>query len=51
MASNAFDCLSHDPLVAKLPSYGLSLTSQRLLSDYLSIRKQQIKVENVFSKW
>lgn len=49
MASNAFDCLSHDRLIAKLSLYGLSLTSQRLLSDYLSIRKQRIKVENIFS--
>ena len=27
------------------------LTLQRMLSDYLSNRKQRIKVENVFSKW
>ena len=46
--SKAFDCLSHDLIIAKLHSYGLSLTS---LSDYLSNRKQQTKVENVFSKW
>ena len=32
----------------KLHSYGLSLTSLRLLSDYLSNRKQRIKVENIF---
>ena len=47
----AFDCLSHDLITAKLHSYGLSLTSLRLLSDYLSNRKQRIKVENVFAKW
>ena len=35
----------------KLDSYGLSLTSLRLLSDYLSNRKQQVKVGNVFSNW
>ena len=29
----------------------LSLTSLRLLSDYLSNSKQRIKVESVFSKW
>ena len=34
----------------KLHSYGLSLTSLRLLSDYLSNRKQGKKVENIFSK-
>ena len=49
--SKAFDCLSHDLLIAKLHSYGLSLTFLRLLSDYLSNRKQRIKVENIFSKW
>ena len=49
--ANDFDCLSRDLLIAKLHSYGLSLTSIRLLSDYLSNRKQRIKVENVFSKW
>ena len=35
----------------KLHSHGLSLTSLRLLSDFLSNRKQRTKVENVFSKW
>ena len=32
--SKVFDCLSHDLQIAKLRSYGLSLTSLRLLSDY-----------------
>ena len=32
--SKAFDCLSQDLLIAKLHSYGLSLISLRLLSDY-----------------
>ena len=45
------DCLGHDLKIAKLHSHGLSLTSLRLLSDYLSNCKQQIKVENLFSKW
>ena len=49
--SKAFDCLSHDLLIAKLHSYDLSLTSLRLLSDYLSNSKQRIKVENVFCEW
>ena len=49
--SKAFDCLSQNLLIAELRSYDLSLTCPRLLSDYLSNRKQQIKVENVFSKW
>ena len=45
------DCLGHDLKIAKLHSHGLSSTSLRLLSDYLSNCKQQIKVENLFSKW
>ena len=49
--SKAVDCLSHDQLIAKLHSYGLLLTSLRLLSNYLSNYKQRIKVENVFNKW
>ena len=49
--SKVFGCLSHDLLIAKLHSYGLSLASLRSLSDYLSNRTQRIKVENVFSKW
>ena len=46
----SFDYLIHDLLIAKLYSYGLRLTFLRLPSDYLSSRKQRIKVENVFSK-
>ena len=38
--SKAFDCQSHHLLIAKLPSYGLSLRSLRLLAGYLSNRKQ-----------
>ena len=34
--SKALDCLSHGLIIAKLHSYGLSLTSLGLLSDYLS---------------
>ena len=37
--------------IAKLHSYGWSLTSLRLLNDYLSNRKPQIKIKNVFSEW
>lgn len=37
--SKAFDCLSHELLVAKLNAYGFSLPSVRLIHDYLSNRK------------
>ena len=42
--SKAFDCLSHDLLIAKLHSYGISLASLKLLTDYLTNRKQ-IEIE------
>ena len=38
--SKAFDCLDHEPLIAKLNTYGFSLPALRLIHDYLSHRKQ-----------
>ena len=49
--SRAFDCFSHDLQVAKLHSYGMSLASLKLLSDYLTNRKQRTKVETSYSSW
>ena len=34
--SKAFDCLSHDLLIAKLHAYGLDLTSLKILQNYLT---------------
>ena len=34
--SKAFDCVRHDFLIAKLPAYGLSEISLRLICSYLS---------------
>ena len=34
--SKAFECLSHDFLVAKLNAYGFSMTALRLVQNYLS---------------
>ena len=49
--SKAFDCLPHDILLCKLSAYGLSESSVNLLKNYLSNRKQQIKIEGVVSEW
>ena len=38
--SKAFNCLSHDLLIAKLHAYGLNLASLKILQDYLTNRKQ-----------
>ena len=38
--SKAFDCLSHDFLLAKLNGYGFSMAALRLVQNYFSNRKQ-----------
>jgi hypothetical protein len=47
----AFDCLPHESLLNKLAVYGLSSQSVRLLENYLTGRKQQIKLQGVVSGW
>ena len=49
--TKAFDCISHDLLVAKLYAYGFSRMPLKLIYDYLSGRKQRTKVKNSFSTW
>ena len=46
---NAFDCLTHDLIIAKLHAYGLDYDSLRLIRIYLSNRHQRIKLYSVFS--
>ena len=49
--SKAFDCLSHDLLIAKLHAYGLDLASLKLIQDCLTNRKQRTKVDSFYSSW
>ena len=49
--SQAFDCVSHDLLIAKLQAYGLNIDSLNILQDYLSNRKQSTKVDSSYSSW
>ena len=44
--SKAFDCLDHKLLTPKWNAYSFNLPSLRLMHDYLSNRKQRIKIEN-----
>ena len=47
----AYDCISHELLIAKLECYGLDEISLKLILNYLSHRKQRTKVESSCSSW
>ena len=49
--TKAFDCLPHSLLLGKLSAYGLSDKSCSLVSNYLSNRKQQVKLGPRYSEW
>ena len=49
--TKAFDCLPHSLLLGKLSAYGLSDKSCSLVSNYLSNRKQQVKLGPHYSEW
>ena len=47
--SKAFDCLSHELLIAQLNAYGFDKRSLTLIFNYLSNRKQRVKINDSFS--
>ena len=49
--SKAFDCILHDLIIAKLEAYDFQIDSLRLVHDYLSNRKQRVKLNETFSSW
>ena len=49
--SNAYDCLPHDLLIAKLGAYGVGIDSLKLLYSYLTHIKQRVKIGSSFSTW
>ena len=49
--SKAFDCLSHDLLLAKLHAYGFSLSALKLIHSYLRNKKQRTKTDSTYSTW
>ena len=49
--SKAFDCFSHELVIAKLHAYGFSLAALRLVHGYLSNRKQRTKINESYSSW
>ena len=49
--SKAFDCLSHDLLIAKLEAYGFEKSALKFIYDYLKDRKQRTNVNGSYSSW
>ena len=49
--SKAFDCLSHELLIAKLQAYGFDKCALKFIYDYLKGRMQRIKVKISYSSW
>ena len=48
--SEAYDCIPHDLLIAKLAAYGFGHYSLILIHSYFSNRKKRVKVGSEFSK-
>ena len=49
--SKAFDCINYGLLIAKLEAYGFSRSALKLIYNYLSNRKQRVKVNGKFRSW
>ena len=49
--SKVYDCLPHDLIIAKFEAYGLSKSILSLLLDYLTSRKQRVKIRSSYSIW
>ena len=49
--SKTFDCLSRELLIAKLDAHGFDKKSLTLINNYLSNRKQRVKINDSFSSW
>ena len=46
--SKAFDCLSHELLLAKLHAYGFSIAALRLIHSYLTNRRRRTKINMLY---
>ena len=49
--SKVFDCIPHDLFIAKLEAYGSQIDALSLVYNYLSNRKQRVKINETFSCW
>ena len=49
--SKAYDCLNYELIIAKLAAHGLNEGSLRLIQNYLSQRKEWVKIGSSLCKW
>ena len=49
--SKAFDCLSHELLIAKIHAYGFDYMSTKLIYSYLTSRQQRVRINSTYSTW
>ena len=49
--SKAFDCLSHELLVAKLNAYRFNMSALRFVLSYLKNHMQRTKINSEYSSW
>ena len=49
--AKAFDCLSHELLLAKLYAYGVSISALRLIYSFKVNREQRTKTGSSYSSW
>ena len=49
--SNAFDCINHELLIAKLEAYGYGKNALKFIHSYITGGKQRTNVNNILSTW
>ena len=49
--SKAFDCMTHDLLIVKLHTLNFDMNARNLTFDYLTGRKQRVKINSSFSSY
>ena len=49
--SKAYECVSHDLIIAKLEAYEVGENNLRLIQNYLSQRKKKVKIGSYLSEW
>ena len=49
--SKAFDCMTHDLLIAKLHALNFDMNALNLIFDYLTERKQRVKINSSFTSY